>query len=476
MSTFSLKVIKSAVLNPQSLIPLPDSGEAVLGRKADQAQLVVPEPSISRQHCKFSVENQILTLTDLGSGNGTLVNGKRISAPTILKQGDTIRTGDTQFEVSAEEEAKTQIAPPPEKKPKPHVPPTHRMNATKASPRFNAGDIVAYIKARPVVAAVAALILCIVVYIMSLSPGAPASRLPTPADCIQTYALKDWPFQIQYPRGWDVLKRSRSDVFGHSYNTLSTHLIGNQYQGMDALIFMQTLEGIPPKFNIHDVIDTQSKFFPRALSQDKALIQRHTMEINGRQWTVGETPVFTLKEKSVRSLEAFYLENGTRYLIIFHTSDSLFETLKPVFMHILAGVKLVPHQDNKIISNPSDEITNLIKLADSMISNRVVQPDNIFFALKNYRQAALTFNAYMYEPDNAIKAKLESKIKESNQLLNAELQLLKVELKKGMKLKDYRSAYEAASRIRAILPDPSDERYKDADYYYELLKSKFGNK
>ncbi len=76
----------------------PISGEkTILGRRQD-CQLRIPTKDVSRQHCALLVENQTLIAKDLGSSNGTFVNGKRI-AESELKAGDRLRVGPVTFVV-----------------------------------------------------------------------------------------------------------------------------------------------------------------------------------------------------------------------------------------------------------------------------------------------------------------------------------------------------------------------------------------
>lgn len=70
------------------------SGHLVLGRTADN-DVVVPDPAASSRHCELAVEEGVLLLRDLGSSNGTLVNGQRVTIVT-LNDGDVVRIGQTQ--------------------------------------------------------------------------------------------------------------------------------------------------------------------------------------------------------------------------------------------------------------------------------------------------------------------------------------------------------------------------------------------
>ena len=66
-------------------------GANVVGR-AD-ATIQIDSPGISRVHARILVHHGAATLEDLGSKNGTYVNGARIAAPHTLREGDEIRLG-----------------------------------------------------------------------------------------------------------------------------------------------------------------------------------------------------------------------------------------------------------------------------------------------------------------------------------------------------------------------------------------------
>ena len=69
-----------------------------LGR-GDDAGLVIDDPEISRAHAALDPTVDGVEIHDLGSLNGTWVNGRRISTPTLLAQGDIVKIGSTQLEV-----------------------------------------------------------------------------------------------------------------------------------------------------------------------------------------------------------------------------------------------------------------------------------------------------------------------------------------------------------------------------------------
>ncbi|HQL53127.1 MAG: FHA domain-containing protein [Phycisphaerae bacterium] len=76
----------------------PLSGDkTVIGRRQD-CQLRIPTKDVSRQHCVLIIDDASLVAKDLGSSNGTFVNGKRI-AESELKPGDRLRLGPVTFVV-----------------------------------------------------------------------------------------------------------------------------------------------------------------------------------------------------------------------------------------------------------------------------------------------------------------------------------------------------------------------------------------
>ncbi len=73
-----------------------DSERLTIGRDPDYADVALMDPAISRQHCTLSREGSIIRIEDLGSTNGTFVNGERIEAAEVTV-GDTLRVGSTRM-------------------------------------------------------------------------------------------------------------------------------------------------------------------------------------------------------------------------------------------------------------------------------------------------------------------------------------------------------------------------------------------
>jgi hypothetical protein len=73
-----------------------------LGREAEGEGRLAGDRELSRRHARlFRFEDGGLVIEDLGSTNGTFVNGERITEPTLISEGDTIAVGDTTMRIVA---------------------------------------------------------------------------------------------------------------------------------------------------------------------------------------------------------------------------------------------------------------------------------------------------------------------------------------------------------------------------------------
>lgn len=68
--------------------------QMTIGRSASN-EIVLNDPEISRRHAQFSRQGDMYTIQDLGSTNGTFVNGQRCTGVVSLKDGDLVEFGDT---------------------------------------------------------------------------------------------------------------------------------------------------------------------------------------------------------------------------------------------------------------------------------------------------------------------------------------------------------------------------------------------
>ncbi|MCR8908161.1 MULTISPECIES: FHA domain-containing protein [Atopobiaceae] len=74
-------------------------GPVVVGR-SPSSDIVIDEPYVSATHARFTLQGPALVLEDLGSTNGTLVNGHVIDQPVTLREDDEVQVGDTIMRVT----------------------------------------------------------------------------------------------------------------------------------------------------------------------------------------------------------------------------------------------------------------------------------------------------------------------------------------------------------------------------------------
>ena len=80
-------------------VPL-STGESVVVGRAGPSDVVVPHPGLSRRHARFELQDEQVWLEDLGSTNGTRVNGERVERVQV-GPGDEIRVGEVVVSVHA---------------------------------------------------------------------------------------------------------------------------------------------------------------------------------------------------------------------------------------------------------------------------------------------------------------------------------------------------------------------------------------
>ncbi|MEW6430091.1 MAG: FHA domain-containing protein [Myxococcota bacterium] len=77
-----------------------EGDEVVIGRAADNP-VSIPDTSVSRKHALLRKSGDGWAVSDLGSGNGTLLNGEAVADETELSDGDVIRLGDSELRFDA---------------------------------------------------------------------------------------------------------------------------------------------------------------------------------------------------------------------------------------------------------------------------------------------------------------------------------------------------------------------------------------
>jgi predicted component of type VI protein secretion system len=91
-----------------SLIGL-ETRKFLVGREQD-CQMRPSSESVSRHHCVFTLDEFSVRLRDLGSTNGTFVNGQRVHGQVVLHSGDRVLIGKLEFEMVIQNAVAVQYA------------------------------------------------------------------------------------------------------------------------------------------------------------------------------------------------------------------------------------------------------------------------------------------------------------------------------------------------------------------------------
>ncbi|MEU8761763.1 DUF1707 and FHA domain-containing protein [Streptomyces sp. NPDC048659] len=84
---------------PKLLLPLPGPQPLRIGRDPVNG-LRLSHETVSRLHAELSLQGGLWVLRDLGSTNGTTVNGRRVTGAVVVRAGDQVGFGQMNFRIS----------------------------------------------------------------------------------------------------------------------------------------------------------------------------------------------------------------------------------------------------------------------------------------------------------------------------------------------------------------------------------------
>lgn len=93
---YQLVVVKGRSAN--QILKLPSEGVTTVGRQQG-CQIRIGSSQVSRKHCELFEKHGHLLVKDLGSSNGTIVNGKKVDGQLVLEPGNLLLIGSVAFRV-----------------------------------------------------------------------------------------------------------------------------------------------------------------------------------------------------------------------------------------------------------------------------------------------------------------------------------------------------------------------------------------
>ena len=109
---YQLVVVKGRSAN--QALRIPSDGVTTVGRQQG-CQIRIVSSQVSRKHCELFEKKGHLLVKDLGSSNGTLVNGKKIEGQQVVELGSILTIGSVIFRVETAATGAAGAAPPPPK-------------------------------------------------------------------------------------------------------------------------------------------------------------------------------------------------------------------------------------------------------------------------------------------------------------------------------------------------------------------------
>jgi predicted component of type VI protein secretion system len=88
----SFRVVLRSGPTPGKIFPL-EKNELFIGRDLSN-DVVINDPEISRRHSRLFLQSGSYAVEDMGSTNGTSVNGQRLAGPYVLRSGDVLTFGE----------------------------------------------------------------------------------------------------------------------------------------------------------------------------------------------------------------------------------------------------------------------------------------------------------------------------------------------------------------------------------------------
>ena len=85
------------IAGPDPIREIPLTGDQFLIGRGSDCDLRLHVSEISRHHCLLQIQGGEVTIGDLGSSNGTYVNGTRVLSRIALHTGDEIRLGPCNY-------------------------------------------------------------------------------------------------------------------------------------------------------------------------------------------------------------------------------------------------------------------------------------------------------------------------------------------------------------------------------------------
>lgn len=285
--------------------------------RSDDNQVVIDDSQISRHHARIELKGEELYIVDLGSSNGTSVNGIAIKPESQhqLKSGDVISIGNASLTVRLTSPAvEAPVATPA---PSPQLPVTPQVPASQAEPKKKNSWIKWF------VVGVAFVVIAIGAFMVIGAISSPSktgtNRVPP---SMQSYFNDERQFYFTYPPDWEEMS---SSIYEDNENIVAGFWATSEEYGVTTNVLIAT-EELPESMNVDDYFELSKQSFeggpPVTISQKDITVA----DIPAIRW-VYQSP----SDNSVTQMQAAFVRDDTAWLLIFTCAGEAFDTNEVTF-------------------------------------------------------------------------------------------------------------------------------------------------
>lgn len=426
-------------------------GEATIGR-ASENDISLPDPILSRKHCRMTMEGSRLTIEDLDSANGTFVNGHEIKS-AILHNGDEFSIGDTVIRVGGlVEQAAEEAAPQDKAQDKaPLQPPpaqaADKAGAEKAGAREKDGVVIdlglgdkvdgqsapRQANWRPLLWSVAALfILLLVAWRLLLAPqdGPSAEALPQPPPKPSVL-----PFSLEYEK----VEASGSSVFRYSMSLSEEGALSVAIDDLAEPRHVRKEKKIAESRVEELAKEITTSGFTRLLDSYEGLAAENTLS------TLEISYVSNLKTKKVRIMNRVEPEE-------FRSVREMLET----FGKNELGIWAIQFSPEKLVELASQTFTRACNFFDQ----RDNAFGNLYESIRRFEEAEFYLETIEPKPD--FYKDIVTGLEDARSELAKAYENQNFKADHAIRSQNWDDAARELRILRELIPDTSDERNAEA--------------
>jgi pSer/pThr/pTyr-binding forkhead associated (FHA) protein len=304
--------------------------------RSDDNRIVLDDSQISRHHARIELAGEQLYITDLGSSNGTSVNGIAIKSESRheLKAGDVITMGNASLTIRhSSPVSEAPVATPVAAPQPPFVPETPASQAAPVKKR-------SWIKW---------FVLGIAIVVVAIGALMVAGALSSPSEqgkddvhtSMQAYSNSERQFYFTYPPDWEEMP---SSVIGQDESIITGFWASSEEYGVTSNVLIAT-EDLPGGMDIDSYFDLSRQSFedgpPITISQEDITVA----DIPAIKWVYQSPSV-----KSVTQMQVSFIRDNTAWLLIFTCADKAFDSSEAIFDDMIESFRFTDNRSNVIFS------------------------------------------------------------------------------------------------------------------------------